>query len=280
MTEAPLKSIGPTDIASDPGPNILLMGESGSGKTYSIRSLVSSGIEVRGIFTEPRYAPLRDIPCSDGCHIATNFPTSGSWDTMLLQANNLTDHTWEQNVKMTDKKKRLHRSFISLIELMHNYKCLRCGEEFGDVSEWPNNVALVLDSLSGVSKMCMQMVVGTHSIISQPQWGAMMGQQLQLVDKCCYETTCWFILTAHLERLVDNVQGGTVIQVNALGQKNAPNIPNNFDDVILTRKSGDKFTWSTAATGVATKPTYLSLNDALAPDFQPLVQAWKKGEAS
>ena len=108
-----------------------------------------------------------------------------------------------------------------------------------------------------------------------PQWGAAMDIELQLVNKCCYDTHSWFVLTAHLDRLVDELHGGFLIQVNALGRKNAPEMPKNFDDVILVKKEGDRFSWSTAATGVATKPTYLPLSDNLPPTFAPMVEAWR-----
>ncbi len=267
-------------MPNDRGPNILLMGESGAGKTHSIQTLIKAGINVRGIFTEPRYAPLRHISCGDGFHLATKFPTTGSWGSLAQKAENLTKYTWEQALKMPDREKKTYTGMWELIGLMHNFKCERCGEEFGDASEWSNDCALVLDSLSGLNHLAFQAVVGGATTKTLPQWGAAMDLELQLINKCCYDTKCFFVLVSHLERLVDEVHGGTLIQVSALGRKNAPEIPKNFDDVILARKNGDKFTWSTAATGVATKPTYLPLNDALAPDFEPLVQAWKKGEAS
>lgn len=265
---------------SDPGPNILLMGESGAGKTYSIKTLIAAGIEVRGIFTEPRYAPLRSISCADGFHLATCFPTSGSWDALSTKAENLTTKTWEQVLKIPDKDKRDYTGMINLISLLHNFKCERCDEEFGDASTWDNSKALVIDSLSGLNHLAFQAVVGGATIKTLPQWGAAMDLELQLINKCCYDTQAWFVLVSHLERLVDEVQGGTLIQVSALGRKNAPEIPKNFDDVILAIKTGDKFTWSTASKGVATKPTYLPLSDTLPPSFATMVDAWKKGEAN
>lgn len=259
-----------------PAPNVLLIGGSGSGKTTSIRTLVDAGVETRAIMTEPRWAPLRSIPCSKGLHLAYLPPTSGSWQSLMDRSYSLTEYSWEQNLKMGDKNKSHHKSFVNLIVLLHNFKCDRCGKEFGDVTTWSSDTAFVLDSLSGLNHMAMQMVVGLSVSKSQPQWGAAMDSELQLINKLCYETQCWFVLTSHPERLISEVDPSIQIQVNALGRKNAPEIPKNFDEVVYCRREADHWFWSTIAPGVDTKMSLLPASDKIPPDFGPIVREWRK----
>jgi AAA+ superfamily predicted ATPase len=55
-----------------PAPNVLLMGDSGTGKTYAIRTLIEAGITPFIIFTEPGMEVLGDLdPSSYHFHYVT-----------------------------------------------------------------------------------------------------------------------------------------------------------------------------------------------------------------
>ena len=124
--------------------------------------------------------------------------------------------------------------------------------------------------------MAMQFVSGQSLARTQPQWGTAMTTEMNLINMLCFDTQCHFVLMAHLDRLVDEINGGMIIQANALGRKNAPEIPKNFTDVVLAQKDADKFTWSTMAAKVDLKPRNLPFSDKLDPSFKLLYDTWYK----
>jgi hypothetical protein len=134
----------------------------------------------------------------------------------------------------------------------------------------------VIDSLSGVNIMAMNLVVGSKPVKHQGDWGVAMDNLERLVQKLCIDTKCHFVLIAHAERETDEVQGGSKIMAATLGRKLAPRLPRFFSDVVLADKQGTKFTWSTAAVGADLKARNLPIADGLPPDFGQIIASWKK----
>lgn len=262
------------------GANALLLGGSGTGKTHACRTLHRAlrahdpEAQVLTLFTEPRWQPLVKLTCNDGLHIRYIPPVSSSWDAMIGRSKDLLKFPWDSVVKKSDSQKHTYDAYVKLLESCAGYKCDRCGQEFGDVTEIPPTWGFWLDSLSGINHMAMQMVVGGAVAKSQPQWGAAMDSEMQVLNTLCYEMKGWFVLVAHIERMVDEINGGMIIQANALGRKNAPELPKNFDDVIHAVRTGTQFKWSNMTANVDTKPSWLPISDNLAPDFAPMVKAW------
>ena len=60
-----------------PGPNILLIGASGVGKTTSIKTLIAKGITPFCLFTEPGFEVLGDVP-SAAAALAVHRPCIGA----------------------------------------------------------------------------------------------------------------------------------------------------------------------------------------------------------
>src|SRR5258708_2325840 len=67
--------------------NIMLIGPTGVGKTYSLRTIIESGLELFVMSTEPGIEHLLGhIPCESGCHWHYVAPARPSWDAMLSNA--------------------------------------------------------------------------------------------------------------------------------------------------------------------------------------------------
>lgn len=258
------------------GHNILLEGGSGTGKTYSLRTLVAAGIEVRSIFLEPRWKSVEDVSCSDGFHINYVNPTTTSFDALATQAQQVTRLPWDAAAKWADSSKAKYDGFVRILGALNNYKCIRCNKDFGDATSWSKDVCLWFDGLSGLNMAAMQMIKGGALTQSQPQWGAAQSSELQLIRQCVYGCNSWFVLVAHLDKLMDEINGGFIIQPKALGRALGPELPKDFDEVVLAEKVGTNFKWSTAASGADLKSTYLPLSDNIRPDFGPIVTRWNQ----
>jgi len=258
-----------------PGPNILLIGASGAGKTTSIKTLIAQGITPFCLFTEPGFEVLGDIP-ADKLHWQYIRPANVEWASLIDVASKVTALQHDAVTALKDAGKGKYTQFVDLLRGLNNFKCDRDGKEYGDVCKWGTDRAIVLDSLSGVNIMVMRHVIGGKPTAHQGEWGSAMNSLENLIQKLCTDTHCTFVLMAHAEREVDEVQGGSKLMASTLGKKLAPKLPRFFSDVILAKKEGAKFSWTTIEAGADLKNRNLPLAEGQQPDFGPLITNWKK----
>lgn len=258
-----------------PGPNVLLVGASGVGKTTSIKTLIAKGITPFCIFAEQGFEVLGDIP-ADKLHWQYIKPVSVPWTTLIEMNKNITAMSHDAVTAMKDAQKGKYIGFVQLLTALNNFKCDRDGKEYGDVCTWGTDRALVIDGLSGVSIMAMREVVGGKPTMHQGEWGTAMNLIEGLVQKLTSDLRTTFILMSHAEREVDEVSGGSKLMASTLGRKLAPKLPRFFSDVIFARKDGEKFTWTTIEPNADLKNRNLPLAANQSPDFGPLIENWKK----
>lgn len=262
-------------LPSLPAPKILLVGSTGSGKTHSIRTLLDAGCEVFCIFTEPGMEVLSDTD-PEKLHWHYIPPSSTPWAQMIDSATKINTMALDSLAKLTDINKRQHTEFIQLLTALSNFKDDRTGKEYGSVDDWDNTRYLVLDSLSGLNIMAMNLVTGTKPVKSMSDWGIAMDNLERLITKLTVDLSCGVVLTAHLERETDEVTGGVNLMASTLGKKLAPRLPRFFSDVIHAKRDGDKFVWSTASFNVDLKARNVAIADNLPPSFVPLLKNWKE----
>lgn len=256
------------------GFSALLVGPTGSGKTKAMESLVSEGIVPFALFTEPSTSIVSHIPCPK-LHWHYVKPIAQSFSDMIQSATDINELSFDLLTKKTDPNRRKHRQFIEVLQNLHNFKCDRCGQEFGDMPSWGTNRALYFDSLSGTNPMAMSLVTGDKPVKSQADWQVAQNTLLNLIQKLCTDRRCHFIMTSHMEREIDEISGGIHLTVSTLGRKLAPQIPRFFDEVINTIREGKTFRWSNMTINVDLKARLLPLDDKLQPGFHQLVEAWK-----
>lgn len=259
--------------------NILLEGSVGTGKTHSCRTLIEEGLvdELFVLAVEPGiHTILGDLP-SDKVHWKYISPAKTDWSTMIQNAKLVNSQSMEQLQKMQWPSKKEYTQFIEVLESLSNFKCDRTGEEFGSVDDWGPNRALVVDGLSGISRMVMDMTTGAKPIKTQPEWGCAMDTVRQFVEKCCFDTGCTFVLLAHITKEKDEVSGAMMTTVDTLGNKLAPQIPKPFDEVIMTKRSQGKFHWSTEEALTDLKARLLPFSSQIEPNFKEVYNAyWNK----
>lgn len=253
----------------------MLVGATGTGKTHAIRTLVEAGLEVFVVFTEPGMEVLADIP-ADKLHWHYIPPSSPDWADMLDSATKINTLSFKSLTELSDIKKSKYTEFLDLLACLSNFKDDRTGEQFGAVDSWDGSKALVVDSLSGLNIMAMNLVTGSKPVKSMADWGISIDNLERLLTKLCTGTMCHFVLTTHLEKEVDEMTGGTSLMAATLGRKLGPKLPRFFSDVIHAKREGGQFIWSTASMNVDLKARNLPISDKLEPSFVPIIKKWRE----
>ena len=263
-----------------PGFNCLLMGPSGTGKTYSIGTLVDQGVEVFYLALESGMESLlgywtdRNLPIPDNLHWHKVAAPAADFSQMIANAKNINMLSLDSLAKAVDPNKSKHNQFVSLLEALNNFPDDRTGEKFGAVNTWDQSKVLVIDGATGISNCAMSLVVGGKAVKNQSDWGIAQDQVMKLVQMICDNCPCHFVLLAHVERETDAVLGGVKLMVSTLGRAIAPKFPALFSDVILTARSGDKWSWDTASAMADVKSRNLPLKSDNQPDFKLILDRW------
>ena len=265
-----------------PGVNVLLMGPSGTGKTYSIGTLVDLGVEVFYLALESGMESLLGYWTDNGREVPSNLhwhkvsaPTA-SFTDMIANAKNINMLNLDSLAKMSDPNKSKHNQFISLLEALNNFPDDRTGEKYGPVNSWDQSRVLVVDGATGISQCAMALVVGGKAVRNQSDWGIAQDQVEKLVRMLCDNCACHFILLAHVERETDAILGGVKLMVSTLGKALAPKLPAMFSDVILAERTGDKWAWNTASAMADVKCRNLTIASNHVPTFAPIFKKWRE----
>lgn len=273
--------VAPAAVPSLAGVNVLLEGPTGTGKTYSLGTIAEAGVELFVLFTESGLETLlgywtdRGLPVPPNVHWHVLDRSSVSFATLAESANKINTLAQESLHKMQDPERSRHNQFVGLLRALADFPDDRTQQKFGPVDSWGPGRCLALDSCSGINPIAMSLVVGGKPVKSQADWGIAMSliENLfrQLTDGC----RCMFVLTAHVEREIDQVFGGVRVTISTLGRALAPKIPPLFSDVVLSYREGNKFLWSTANPAADLKARNLPVADGITPSFVQIIDKWK-----
>lgn len=268
---------------SEPAPNVLLLGFPGNGKTFSIASLLKQGLEVFVIFTEQgreslfeglKYYKVTDEE-RERLHwnlVKTASPGFNALKDIAKKLNTSNQKTLSNLDSISGNK---YQQALDLINTCANYVDQH-GVNYGDVSEWGNNRALVVDSLSGINDLCIDLVVGGKPVKSMSDWQIAMDIEMRLIKQLCNDTRCLFVLTGHLDREKEEVMGKLVITPSLIGTKNGTKIGRHFSDVIWSIRTTAGFRWTVKDPQMEQLKTR-NLDDSKKDhpqDFGPLVTSW------
>lgn len=284
MTEATHENMqGAADGYSEAlaGFNVLLMGPAGTGKTFSLGTLVDSGVEVFYLGLEPGVESLLGYYKDKGNPIPKNLhwhqlnAPKASFKDFLESATKVNTMNLESLAKMSDPNRSKHNQFLKLIEALNDFPDDRTGSKYGCVDTWGPSRALVIDGMAGLCRAAMSLVVGGKPVRNQSDWGIAQDQVEKIVRMWAFDCRCHFILIAHVEREVDAVLGGVKLMVSTLGKALAPKLPSMFSDVILTVREGTKYSWDTGSAIADVKSRNLPIAQGQSPDFGLIVGKWR-----
>jgi hypothetical protein len=275
MTTAPAHEI-------PPGPKVLLYGDTGTGKTHAIRSLVDLGLEVFVLSTEPGIqAVLGDVP-ADRLHWHYLSAVPGTWNSFQRAAADFNQKTLKVMCDSVPDRSEF-RQWMSLAATLANFTDDRTGKEFGDPLSWDSSRAFVIDSMSGINILAQNAWLGAKPAMGPPDYQVIQKHIADLFNRVCFGTKCWLVVTGHAEREEDELTRQVKITIASVGRKLAPQLPRFFDEMIFCRREIEvragkpeaKFVWSSLEPGATCKVRYLPWSQTLDPDFKALHAAWK-----
>jgi len=248
--------------------NILVEGPIATGKTTSLRTIIKeTDKELFIIATEPGIATiLEDLP-EDRCHWHYISPAKIDWATIEMNARLVNSQNADFLQKTPGANRHEYQQFLELLSTCANFVDDRTGKEFGMVDNFEEDKVLVIDGLTGLSKITRQLVVGPKIIMSLPEFLLAQETLLTFTDKLCSDLKCNFVLISHTAREKDEISGGTHITIDTIGVKLAPKVIIPFDEVIAAYKDDKKFRWKTLDGEMDLKSRVLPLTADLQPSF-------------
>ncbi len=276
-----------TDVKSLSGPKVVLMGLGGTGKTFSLGTLVdwaaANKFEVAVLFTENGLEALkgywidRDKPVPDCLYWHQQVTRPISLKALMQTADSVGKLSYEALAKSVDSNRGGdNNAFWKILESCSDFKDDRTGKSLGPIDAFPLTRIFVIDSLTELANAAMKMQIGSRPMASPGDYGVAQNNLMNFLRLTTQGLICPFVMTAHVDRETDAVTQSTKIMIKAIGKALASEIPTLFSDVIYATREADKFFWDTAAYGVDTKTRSLGIRSKINPDFGQIFNVWKK----
>jgi hypothetical protein len=267
----------PGSTIAGAGPKVALIGDSGTGKSHSLRTLIDAGITPFVIATEQNFVQVMSDLLGKSCHYKFIAPQAQqNWSQILDMATKINMLSYENLTKTVDPFKQASNKFLDLLTMCNKFVCDCCQKDWGCVNNWNTDRAICIDSFTGVSDMAFNLVVGNKPVRSMPDYQVAQNALRMFLGPLTSQTKCTVVIVCHLEREKDEITGGTFLTIKSVGQKVGPDIPRMFSDVIRTRREATTFSWDTADTQSTVTARNIPIASNQKPSFVPLIEAWKK----
>jgi AAA domain len=224
---------------------LLLLGDSGSGKTGALASLANAGFNLRIIDLDNGLDVLRNLLGDAKSPYAKDAISRVEFVTITDPMKNVASRL--QPTKAT--------AWQRAVGLLGDWK--DSGAELGSITTWGPQDVLVIDSLTMLSNAALNFVLAMNGRLGQhPQlqdWGA--GQTLiESLIQMLYDESirCNVIVTCHIKFIgEEGLQRG---YPNTLGQALPPKMGRYFNTILMARSMGQG---SKVARKILTNPTGL-----------------------
>lgn len=205
------------DHQSATATKMLLLGDSGSGKTGALCSLAGAGYN------------LRILDLDNGLDIVKNILTDPSNPFGPAAASRVSFITLTEKMKMVANKPVAVTANVwaRTMNMLSNWTD---GEEkLGPVSSWGPNDVLVIDSLSLLGVAALNQILSLNGRLGQPPWQSDSGLAQSLLESllqmlCSTEIKCNVIVLCHITMLGDSITNADGKIINDVGvRKGYPN---------------------------------------------------------
>lgn len=279
------------------GPKILLVGDSGTGKTYALGTIVDwaerNGYPVRALFTEngletllgywkdpPKNtagAPLRPprpIPACLAWHVLKDKPLG--LEALIKGANQAGIMSYKALTEMQDPDRSVNNSYEKMLQALADFPDDRTGQKLGNIGKWGPKTILLWDSLTETGELAMKMIVGKKPTAAPPDYGVAQNNLMNLLRYITQGFPPTVVMTAHIQRQVIEATGGINVTVKGPGKALGDDIPRLFSEVIGTRREGTEWMWDTTGVGAVAKTRYLPISGKIKPDLAQVMDGWVK----
>lgn len=261
---------------------VINFGPVGVGKTHALATIPPE-YKVRCIFLESGVDTLGRAFANKGQKIPPHF----AWQQVKTQEATLEDFTkMTNNINMYDLEtltrlpvnaimKEKSPTFVRLLGALSNFRDDRTGEVLGSVESWGNDTILVIETLTALTDAMDRLQCGLRPIRSMADWQIIQNHIMRLLTMLA-NLSCHVIMTGHWEKELNEVTGRMDITLSTAGRKLAPKISRFWTDMILSKREGTTFTWSTTHAGADLKTRHLEFADNIPPDYGRMLANWKK----
>lgn len=204
---------------------LLLIGDSGAGKTGSLASLALAGYNLRVLDTDA------------GLDVLANLLRPHPEALARVNYYTLTDPYRNQNGKLVPARASVWQRIAGMLT---DWKV--GDERFGAVSSWTSREVLVLDSLTTISNAAMAFVLAMNSRLGQKPYQSdwydaqMMVEELlrMLFDE---GIKCNVVIPAHIAYIGEE-NGPTHGYPNSLGKSLPPKVGRYFNSTLMVKTTG------------------------------------------
>lgn len=263
-----------------PGFNVIIMGPSGTGKTYSISTLVETGLDVFCLFLEPGLETLigayadHQKPIPENLHWHYLQPKTLGFGQLHSMADNIGKFDLSGLGKMKDMNRSKNNQMTDMYTVLSDFSDQRTGKKYGPVDTWGNNCVLVIDSLSALIRIAFDMQVGAKPVRDVSDWGIVQQVLMSFIHKITSGCICHVVIIGHVERELDQILGGNKISISVPGKAIGATILQPFSDVVLAVRENANFYWDTANSQADVKTRNLPIQAKLPADFELIYDKW------
>lgn len=218
---------------------MLLIGDSGTGKTGSLASLVDAGYK------------LRILDFDNGLHSLIEATRNMGDKLKNIEVESLHDEIHMVGNKIIPKG--VPHAFSDAMKLLTKWSpsAKKGASELGKPAEWGQDTVLVIDSLTHMSNACLRLVQTLNSNagnnVTQPEWGTaqrMVESMLSLLYSKDFK--CHVVIMAHIAYLRSedklDTEGNPIGKLcghpMSLGQALPPKIPSYFNIMLQLKTKG------------------------------------------
>ena len=208
------------DYPSTVSSKILLVGDSGAGKTSTIASMVEAGFEV---FV---------ADCDNGLSVLMNHLPADKLDRVRF----LTFRDRGTGKPDAGQRRREMVSTKGWIEGQENY---------GKLDSWDSNRVFVLDSLTFAGKAAINFTLhlnnkNIESQVSQAEWGDAARHIENMISHLTSDhIKCHVVVMTHLRYIEDDASGLVSAFPTCVGARLPTIIPRYFNDMYLVKRGKD-----------------------------------------
>lgn len=253
----------------------LVYGDTGTGKTVSVATLLLAGQKVRFLAAENNAISgiKAGVPIWKAEKVADNLaimvPDRPKMDInkLLKIQEKFIVTPIDTQMKSVDPNRKDYTRYVSVLKGLAEFKS-ESGENLGTIDQWEDDTTLVVDGLTIICEAIRQAVIGGKLATSQPEWGIMQQQLMALIRLLTEDTRCNVVVLAHPTKETDPILGTQRIYPANLGQALNSLIPTCFTDVVYSERKEKKFTWSLDHRQAVTRTSHLPLSSELPQDYR------------